>query len=39
MKDKAPKPLDLRPAYAMTVIVLIALAVLIWIAVRPLHSY
>ncbi len=39
MKDKAPKPLDLGPVYAMTVIVLIALAVLIWIAAKPLSSY
>jgi hypothetical protein len=37
MKNKAPKALDLRPVYAVTVIVLIALAVLIWIVATPLY--
>ena len=37
MKNKAPKALDLRPVYAVTVLVLIALAVLIWIVATPLY--
>jgi hypothetical protein len=37
MNNKAPKALDLRPVYAVTVIVLIALAVLVWIVATPLY--
>jgi hypothetical protein len=38
MTKKASK-LDLRPAYGVTVIVLIALAVLVWIGTTPLYSF
>jgi len=39
MKNQAPKRIDLLPAFGMTVVVLVALAVLIWIAAKPLSSY
>jgi hypothetical protein len=39
MKNKPPKQIDLWPAFGMTVIVLVALGVLIWIAAKPLGSY
>ena len=38
MTKKASK-LDLGPAYAVTVIVLIALAVFVWIGTAPLYSF
>jgi low affinity Fe/Cu permease len=38
MTKKASK-LDLGSAYAVTVIVLIALAVLVWIGTTPLYSF
>jgi hypothetical protein len=39
MRNMAPNRLDLRSAYALTVIVLVVLGVLIWIAAKPLSSY
>lgn len=39
VKNKAPKALDLRSVYAVTLIVLVALAVVIWIAAMPLYSH
>ena len=39
MKNKAPERIDLWPAYGLTVIVLVVLAVLIWIAAKPLGSF
>ena len=36
MRNMAPNRLDLRPAYALTVIMLVVLGVLIWIAAKSL---
>jgi hypothetical protein len=39
MKNTSPKQLDLWPVYAVTVIVLVALALLIWILATPICHY
>jgi hypothetical protein len=38
MQNNAPKRLDLRMVYGVTLIVLVALAVLLWLGAQPMFN-